>query len=601
MPRTGSEAAELLQRADPLARARAALTISTGALGAELGSLLEDRLFDPDPEVRVLTATLFAAPAAAASPENLFSALEDPCSDVVVAAAEALVSLRPARAVDALTECLASRPDLAGPLALAMGVLGDPGVEEFLLDRLDQEDPAVRIAVCRALGACGTARSVPDILRLLAGSEAGLWVEALAALAQIRERVPNAVHESQLPEAIGGRIAALLASPDRTAVLTGISLVSWLRPAYGPGQLVALLEAPDRGVRERAREAFGAIAGGAENAVLEAIVADVDRHPEAAAIALDHVAAARDAASRAIVVRLLRHESPRVRERSAALAGRSGGTDLAKALALLVTDGVGHVRARAAEALGYLAADSAGPAIETLLRDPFPDVREAALGALRALKRHNIDAARALEQAGDASARAAVLRACDLRRAPEALLLALNDPEPEVRMAAAVSLAERGAWAEEAAALLADEDPRVRAHAVCARLGATPALPLTPLRAILHDPDPGVRQTLAIALDRTATVERAEWLRQLLRDPCIAVGRAAARGLARHHDSETLGALLDAVSTGGAPVALAAIESLGALGDPSALPRLRAVARGGEVSLREAASAAARRIEEPSA
>ena len=600
MPRTGSEAAELLQRADPHARARAALAISKGESDPELGTILEDRVFDPDPEVRVLAATLLPAFTTTASPDLLFSALEDPCPDVVVAAAEGIATLRPPRAADALTECLASRPGLAGPLALAMAKLGDSGVEELLLDWIDQEDPAVRIGILRALGASGTARSVPAILRFLADAEAGLQVEILAALARIRERVPNAVDQNQLPEGIGGWIATLLASLDRTSILTGISLLAWLRPADGPKHLMALLEAPDRAVRERAREVFGAIAAGDEGAVLEAIAALADRHPEAAAIALDRVAAAREAASRAIVIRMLQHDSPRIRERAAVLAGRSGGIDLARALVGLLEDGVGHVRARAAEALGHLRADPAGPAIEALLRDPFPDVREAALGALRALGSYDVDATRVLEQAGSPEARAAALRACDLRRAPEALLLAVSDPEPEVRMAAAISLFERGVWTEEASVLLADEDPRVRAHALGARLGAVPALPLEPLRAFLHDPDPGVRQALALGLDEVAAVERAEWLRRLLRDPSVAVGRAAASGLARHHDSQTLGALLDAVSTGGVPVALAAIESLGALGDPDALPRLRAVARGGEPALRDTASMAARRIEESS-
>jgi len=256
------------------------------------------------------------------------------------------------------------------------------------------------------------------------------------------------------------------------------------------------------------------------------------------------------------------------------------------------------VRARAAEAIGLLRADPAGPALEALLRDPYPDVREAALTALRSLRGYELDEERLLAQASGPGARAAVLRACDLRRAPEALLAAVGDPDPSFRMAAALSLAERQIWTDDADVLLADEDPRVRAHALRARLSAAPALPLEPLRAFLHDSDPGVRQTLALGLERAAPIERAEWLRHLLRDPCAAVGAAAARALASQRDPDTLGALLDAAGTASLPVASAAIEALGALGDPEALPRLRAVARGGDPALRDTAFLAARRIEE---
>jgi HEAT repeat protein len=55
--------------------------------------------------------------------------------------------------------------------------------------------------------------------------------------------------------------------------------------------------------------------------------------------------------------------------------------------------------------------------------------------------------------------------------------------------------------------------------------------------------------------------------------------------------------LLEAVSTASPPVAAQAIESLGAMGDLEALPRLRAVARGGPAVLRELSSDAVRRIE----
>ncbi len=597
MPETGWEAAELLQRADPNSRARAAQKLQQEDFGAELSRALEDRVFDPDPEVRALATFLLLSLRESASPDLLFSALEDTSPDVVAAAAEALASLKPPRAADALTECLASRPGLAGPLALAMAKLEDPGVEELLLDWTGQEESAVRIAVLRALGASGTERSVPELKRLLSHGDGVVEAEALAALARIRERVPNAVGRDQVPAEAAKRIAGLLRSEDRHALLTAVSLIGWVHPAEGAAWLLELLAVPDAAVRERAREVFGSAAAGEEGSALESIAAAAERNPAAAAAALDLVAKVRDERSCAISIRLLRSPDPKIRERAAGLLGRSGGAGVPEALLALAEDPVGHVRAQAAQSLGLLRHGPAGSSLEALLSDPYPDVRAAALAALSAIRGHEVDVIRLFGRARDGAARAAALRASDPRRSGELFRAAVSDPDPDVRLAAAASLNERGVWLEEAAALLADEDPRVRSHAVRARLASTPALPLDTLQAFLHDPDPGVRLTLALGLERASGIERVAWLRRLLRDPCEAVGRAAARALANHHDPETLGALLDAVSSAPGPVAAVAIDSLGALADPEALPRLRAVARGGHPSLRGPASRAVRRVE----
>ena len=597
MPDTGSEAAELLQRADPSVTARAAEKLKQEGFDSELSRALEDRLFDPDPEVRALATALFPSFGATASPDLLYAALEDSSPDVVAVAAEALATLKLPRAADALTECLASRPDLAGPLALAMAKLEDPGVEELLLDWLGPPDPPVQTAVLRALAASGTARSVPDIARLLHDTETSLKIEALAALARIRERVPNAVAAKEIPPEIEAMLPELLASQDRHAAVVAIGIIGWTRPEDGPALLLGAIESADPAVRERAREAFGAIAAGAEERVLRAIVEAADRAPGAAASGLDRVAKARDALSRQAVLLLTAHADPSVRERAVALAGRSGGPGVPETLLLLLSDPVGHVRARAAEALGALRHDAAGPALEALLSDPYPDVREAAWRALRALHDHYVDVPLLFERARGDAARASGIRACDPRRSHGPFVRAIGDPSADVRLAAAAALNERGVWLDEAATLLADEDPRVRAHAVRARLGASEPLGLEPLRGVLGDPDVGVRLTLALGL-RTATgLERVPWLRQLLHDPCEAVGRAAARALADHKDPDTLGALLDAASTGPLPVAAQAIAALGAVADPEALPRLRALARGGDAAIRELAAKAARRIE----
>src|SRR5436309_10513481 len=124
MPETGWEAAELLQRADPNARARAAQKLRYEDFGADLSRALEDRVFDPDPEIRALAVSLIPDLREPVSPDLLSSALQDPCPDVVVSAAEAFAILRFPRASDILSTFLAMTPDLTGPLAISLAKIG---------------------------------------------------------------------------------------------------------------------------------------------------------------------------------------------------------------------------------------------------------------------------------------------------------------------------------------------------------------------------------------------------------------------------------------------------------------------------------------------
>ncbi len=599
MPEPGSEAADLLQRGEPRDRARAARTLKDpSAAGA---ALIEDRAFDPDPEVRALALRLLAERRSPSSEEVLLSALADECPDVALSAAEALAARRHARAADAISECIAARSDLAGPLALALARLGDPGVEDLLWVELEGEtaDRATRGALLRAVGSCGGARSAASLRALLGGAARDDHPAAAAALLEILEREPGLEGSEGLPAGALEALPALLGSTDARLRRAGIALARHARSVEAVALLLAAAADPDPGIAGRALEALPGAARGREEQLLVSLGA---RRPEEAAAALDHLGALEGEGARSALLRLLEDAAPRVREAAAALAGRSGLPGLAPGLTRLLSDPVGHVRARAAAALGALGAVAARPRLAALLRDPYPDVREAALDALRALRGggsgpESIEVPPGGAERPAPGARAALLRALDPREHPGLLEDALADGDPDVRAAAAHRLAELGFWSDAAAVLLLDEDPRVRAHAARARLLARPLRPLEPLRPLLRDPDPGVRQAFASGLAGLPGPEALPWLEVLLRDGDAAVARAAARGLGRHRNSGGVRALLDVLSSAGLPVRAAAIEALAAIGDPEALPRLRAVARGGDAPLREAAAAAVRRIE----
>jgi HEAT repeat protein len=556
---------------------------------------LEDRVFDPDPEVRSQALSQLATCREDVAEDVLSPALADECPDVVIAAAESLAARRAPHAADALTECIDSRPELAGPLALVLAQLGAAGVEDLLWVCAESADAETKTALLTAIGACGGARSVAPLLALCASEDAAIRAEALAALAFIRERAPHLVDPRAIPPGRTRDIAALLASADARHRLAGLRLAGG--PAAGDlvHPLLDRVSDSDAGVRIRALDAAAALASGQDAAVLAALPG---RPADAIAAVLDRIERLGEGEARGPFGALLAHEDARVRAAAAALAGRTGARGFATVVARLLDDADGHVRAEACTALGRMGG-AAPPRLAELLRDPYPDVRDAALEALRGTARAGgrVPAVEPPARGLPPGPRATLVRACDPACAPGALEEALGDPDAGVRIAALENLHDRGLWLEEAAALLCDEDPRVRARAIRVRLAARPVPPLGPVAPLLRDADPGVRLALAAGLAGVPEGEALEMLLALRRDPCDAVARAAARALGRRPAEESLHALLDTLSSAPLPVRRAAIDALGAIRDAEALPRLRAVARGGEAPLREAAAAAVRRIE----
>lgn len=592
MPEPGSEAAQLREGEWWPSGAPFDDELTSGARAPGLS--LEDRAFDPDPEERAQAIRLLALARTPAGDEILFSALQDEAPEVALAAAEGLARLRLPRAANALTEAISSRSELVGPLALALASLADPGVEELLWVCMDGAGPAARDALLLAIASCGGARSVASLLRLAESPEGTVRERALGALGSIRRRAPHLVDIRTIPGyAVRDDLPRLLDSPEARVRLAGIRLLRDLAPEGARARLLHLIFDPVPDVAESALDALVGIAEGRESALLEGLATE---SPEAATRVLDRLERLEDGAAREALEALLGSRETRVRERAAALAGRARMSALAPVLLRLLQDEDGHVRARAAEALGLLHETAAAKQLSRLLSDRYPDVREAALASLRRISGLPLSLPPAEEPAPGA-ARSSLIRASDPRANAGFFEDAIGDPDPEVRIAVLESCIDRGAWLPEAAVLLADEDPRVRAHAVRAVLGASPRPGAAPLRALLDDPDPGVRQILALSLASLPDPEALPFLLALRKDGNVAVARGAVSSLAGRTDPESRGALLDAAGSGPLPVRRAAIDGLGERGDPDALPRLRALARGGEAELREPAAAAARRIE----
>ena len=263
------------------------------------------------------------------------------------------------------------------------------------------------------------------------------------------------------------------------------------------------------------------------------------------------------------LVEALRIEKePAVRRELAVAVGRYGGyaKQAVGPLTPFLKDADPAVRAAAADALGRVggAAASAVTELLPLVKDADRGVRQAAVFALG-----RIDP----DEKGPAA---------------EALLAVLKaDPDPDMRREAVVSLGLLGERSSDVvlavAAILADKHADLRATAALtlAKFGSTaraaePAL----MKAVQSDPDKAVR------LNAVRTVFASYGA------DAVKLVPAFAERLAKDSDFE---------------VRVAIAEEFGGLGPAGkpALPALRAAQRDPQIKVREAASAAVKRIEAP--
>jgi len=217
------------------------------------------------------------------------------------------------------------------------------------------------------------------------------------------------------------------------------------------------------------------------------------------------------------------------------------------------------------------------PALEEAVHDPNPDVRAAALQALRVLAGREAmpNLVRALEADPDAVVRWQAAVELEALRAPEAL--------PALQ------------------AGLRDRDPLVRASAVEALRGVGDPSAVPAVSTRLRDAAIVVRRSAADALGALGDPTAASALGRALRDPDPDVRRLAARSLLTLKTPEASEALARALRDRDPRVRATVIEALRQFGTPQAVPIALRYVRAWQSSTREAAAAALGGLKDPRA
>jgi HEAT repeat protein len=386
--------------------------------------------------------------------------------------------------------------------AWAANVLGEVRAQDVLpalVRGLADPDDEVRAKSATALGRLGDRRAVGPLLDHLLSDPAPF----------VRTRIACTLGQFRDPEVVNRLVQALGDSAWWVRMRSVEALEQIGAPAEGP--LLVALDDPDPELRGRAAVALERLG------VSASLVQRIERGEEPAE-ASEALLRLINAGTRELLVELLGHSSPEVRQLVIAAIGQAKRRDLGAELAQVATaDADPRLRAQALDVLRELRSGEGRRASRTAAAEADPRVRRAAITLLG-------------EQGGPDSI--------------EMLRFASGDPDPEVRVTAARALGKIGLPAAQAE-----------------------------LHRLLSDPNPAVREAAAAATADAGFHSLVPAVAELLNDEEEAIRIAAVHALGRLGDPSVLPALRHGFAGASAEMHLAILQAVGRL-EASALGEL---------------------------
>jgi HEAT repeat protein len=423
--------------------------------------------------------------------------------------------------------------------------------------------------VCHAVKHRNLRSSIPEIVRLIERPDETIRGLACSALASLEAR-----------EAVAD-VAKLLAHGDPKVRLRALDVLPAIEGRAALPQVRRRLLDRDGGVRGYAAIALGRLAGW-EAAPALLLLMEKDPDSWVRVRAAEALAGMRLVKAAPAIARLLHGTADtQLRRRVLGYLSHLDARETWPEIAKLVDDPDGDIRSHAVRTLAELGAKEAIPAILKRLEGSPIDPRWGAGQALAQLKSPEI-VERLLGPFENVSARVMAIEALGAigtKRVLPDLVRALEDPYPQVREAALGGLAKlRAREAAAAIAKLLDGPQASRAVDILLLLEAKECVPQ--IEKLLGHEVPQVRAVAARALGRLADRSAAPRLLPLLRDsdagPRIAAMGSYCEMLGREAVPELLKLLVDPAAELKGAVAC----ELANLGAKEAVPRIEALIAG---------------------
>jgi HEAT repeat protein len=456
----------------------------------------------------------------------------------------------------------------------ALGRLGDRGVADAIAAIADSRDFFLSFAALDALAAIGEPAVAPRLVPLLedellrpavAACLGVLGVEDVAIpLASLIERTtfnpaPIAVALANVYDRLEGEFGE------------GALISDLARSALTPSSAQALIAAIPRAIDDEELRGIARVLSWMPDDGITEALADLLHKPGARNVAAQALAMRGDAAA-SVAESMLRDADSEVRKAVAIILGRIGSRASVSALVeAMRAETEPEVLVAIATALGAIGGDVAFAPLLEMLDHPESAARQAIVSAINSIGHPQMEAAISARlkfespRIREAAARIAGYfgYASCLRQMVELC----EDPATIVRRSAVESLAnfdQRPAWSKILESVAGDSDPTVRAAAARALAASQSDESLRALVAATHDANLWVRYFAV----RSLAVRRS-----VHADVLASLAECATRDVA-------------------APVRIAAIEALGAIGAPAMLPVVTLLTQDPETEVAIAAIAA---------
>ncbi len=452
---------------------------------------LVEHLADDDSDVRKFLVDVLGLIRDERAVGPLCDRLWDDNLNVVCSAAEALGEIGSTKAVEPLLAAYDRVEEARLQAVEALGKIGGTVALSRLYEIMQSEDALLVYAAIEATGNIGERESVARLAPFLQ-QEASLAEAALTAIINISDRHAGRIDcDLPLDRFVGFLFDRIRAHDRKITQFTLSRLPRW----YGNDvvrQLLDVVDAVGDEELERIREVLRQAGPSTCGILLERFAGVSVR---ARCLFLEIIGEFIDEEVARQLLPLTADPEPEVRQVLALVLGRSGHPVVAPSLRKLAMDEIGHVRSAAYTALGWVCAESEVDFLFSGLNDPYPDVREAAMGALILVGGPQVVAkftADLYHQQPDRQRLA--VKALGMIGEPEvvdSLVKAVNHPEPGVRRSAIETLGRIGHLADPAPLImgLSDEVAAVRKAAVTALTAMQGEEAVHEIRLLLDDPD----------------------------------------------------------------------------------------------------------------
>jgi HEAT repeat protein len=577
-----------LRDPDPLVRLQA-IRLVAGTEGEGKMAALADMVHDTDRNVRMAAIQTIGEIGSDEAVESLLGLLNSADDWVRGLVAERLGAMKEARALPRLLALARDKSQFVREKAIA-ALSGMDAADSLpiFLDAVRDEDAMVRTSAARGLGSIRDPRVVPALAGALADPDKGVRTEAVMSLRvlYVGKLKVSAGNERTLPPndalplyAPAVRDALVTALQDGTEVVRQHAVDALMDPGSPQVTDVAyrLLSDPDRDVQIRALDYLARFPDLPDLAPLRQLLSDEDYHVRCRAATI--LATRGDRQSFNALLSLL--DDPRC-VGAVAPALKGFGEDAIEPLARVMRSQGGELPVRVACSLMEIGSPRAQKVLADALNDDNPAVRAAASYAFsrapRVSKTPEVLAAIMRERIDDWRDRTATELVQLGAPAVPGVAALLRDEDPRVRCAAIDVLRQIGdaAASRALAGALRDPDPLVREAVVKALADVGGPGAAKSIRALMSDSDPGVRETAMAALARASPGEAVPALEALGTDPDWHMRSAAIRSLAELKELKDPKPVEEALNDEQWQVRQAAAAALGRCGVTSAVPVLAA-------------------------